>query len=53
MKKKYVVVADIYYGGRYKVKSFKKRKKAQKHADSLHSSLDMYTSYFALENYCV
>jgi len=45
MSKKFLVVADVFFGGRHKVKSFKKRKQAQEHADSLHCNGDMYTSF--------
>ena len=45
MSKKYLVVADVYFGGRYKVKSFSKKKKAKKYANSLHNGMDRFTSF--------
>ena len=48
--KKYKVVANVYHGGTYLVKSYNSQKKAEAKAKKLNSSPDMYTWFEVEEN---
>lgn len=45
---KFVVIAEIYYGGTEVLKAFDSREAAQNHADKLNNNMDMYT-FFSVE----